>query len=96
MYYYDETGEMQWADDAETASRHHVLTMLTARRYALSPNSIGKLHEMLGPAPINIRREEALARIRSVLNTLGLNNLTIEDTVSALNHDWQLAVQIGK
>jgi hypothetical protein len=95
MFYYDESGEMAWTDDPGHAQRHHVRTMLGARRYALAPEGIGRLHELLGPVPPDIGRVAALVRVQKVLQTMGLGDLPLDEVVQVLDVGWQSVIQVG-
>lgn len=96
MYYYDSNGDLAWTTDDDLARRQHVITMMTAHTYPLRPNTIGALYEKLGPAPTDIGRQEATARIQAVLRELGLADLKIESVVEQLDDGWKLAVTVGR
>lgn len=95
MYHYDETKDLSFTKDENLARRTHVLIMLDARRYVLNPQAIGQLQKVLGPAPINISRQDALTRVRTALNEIGQSSLRIEDVISVVDNNWQLLLRAG-
>ena len=94
-YYYDhESGDLEFTSDANYALRSHVAVMAGATRYPLNEEAVGQLHRFLGPAPVDVSRRQALARLQQALSVLGLAHLSIDAAIEMLDDGWQMILRI--
>lgn len=94
MYTYDIKGNMVWETNTQKAQELLILSLASATSYTLSPDAVGKLHELLGPTTPDLTRARAEEKIKTVLNALGID-APIEAIVETLDREWQLILGIG-
>lgn len=94
MYTYED-GDLAFTREPERAHTLHALSMAASGSYPLAPDTVGALHELLGPAPLGVGRIEAKTRVLRVLRRLGLETAVVEDVVEHLGRDWKLVLKVS-
>ena len=96
MFYYDEEGDLAPTGDRQTKLKQHVTTMLRTGSFPLQPSAAGWLNEILGETDPDMGRKEARRRVRQALEEAGLDGVSMEVAVEALDNEWRAKIRVGE